>query len=154
MDHGFVQRGGLWVVGQLMLMAAVGILGIVSRAHDAQAPVVVCGVIFLALAATCGMAGFVALGSSVTPFPKPSVRTQLVQRGIYARVRHPLYLAVICAALGWSLVWQSWPALVASLALAVYLDAKARHEERWLQAQFPEYASYRERVRRFIPGIY
>ncbi|MGN6642001.1 MAG: methyltransferase family protein, partial [Verrucomicrobiota bacterium] len=131
-----------------------GILGLVSRGRELQATMVGCGAILLLLGAACGIAGIMALGSSLTPFPKPSVRTQLVQRGIYARVRHPLYLAVICAALGWSLVWQSWPALAASLVLAFYLDAKARREERWLQEQFPEYARYRERVRRFIPGVY
>jgi protein-S-isoprenylcysteine O-methyltransferase Ste14 len=40
------------------------------------------------------------------------------------------------------------------LALAFFFDAKARHEERWLLRQFPEYDSYARRVRRFIPGLY
>jgi protein-S-isoprenylcysteine O-methyltransferase Ste14 len=69
-------------------------------------------------------------------------------------MRHPLYMAVICAALGWSLIWQSWPALATSLALAAFFDTKARHEERWLRQQFPDYADYERRVRRFIPWIY
>ncbi len=78
----------------------------------------------------------------------------LVQHGIYARLRHPLYTAVFCAVLGWSLVWQSWPALAFSLALGVFFDAKARREESWLREKFPEYPDYERRVRRFIPWIY
>jgi protein-S-isoprenylcysteine O-methyltransferase Ste14 len=38
--------------------------------------------------------------------------------------------------------------------LTLFLDAKARYEERWLLRQFPEYAGYSERVRRFVPLIY
>jgi len=52
------------------------------------------------------------------------------------------------------LIRSSWPALVASLALAIFFDAKARREERWLRRRFPEYTRYEQRVRRFIPGIY
>jgi hypothetical protein len=41
-----------------------------------------------------------------------------------------------------------------SFVLGVFFDAKARHEERWLRQQFPAYAGYERRVRRFIPWIY
>jgi protein-S-isoprenylcysteine O-methyltransferase Ste14 len=44
--------------------------------------------------------------------------------------------------------------LVVALALGVFFDAKARHEEHWLRQQFPDYASYERRARRFIPWIY
>jgi protein-S-isoprenylcysteine O-methyltransferase Ste14 len=61
----------------------------------------------------------------------------------------------MCAAVGWSLFWQSWPAFVASLALVIFFDAKARHEEQWLQRQFPDYVDYARCVkRRFIPWLY
>jgi protein-S-isoprenylcysteine O-methyltransferase Ste14 len=32
-----------------------------------------------------------------------------------------------------------------------FFHAKARREEHWLRWQFPEYADYEQRVRRFIP---
>ena len=57
-------------------------------------------------------------------------------------------------AIGWALVWQSWPALLVAAALIPFFAAKARREERWLREKFPEYAAYEQRVRRFIPGIY
>ena len=106
------------------------------------------------IASCCGVAGTVALGRNLNPFPKPSTHTQLVQGGIYGLMRHPLYTGVFCASAGWALVWESWPALLATLALALFFDVKARREERWLRQQFTEYASYEKRVRRFVPFIY
>jgi protein-S-isoprenylcysteine O-methyltransferase Ste14 len=77
----------------------------------------------------------------------------LVQRGIYARVRHPLYTSVMLASLGWALIWQSGSSLLAALALVPFFHAKARREERWLCETFPDYADYASRVPRFIPRL-
>ena len=99
-------------------------------------------------------------GGHGQPGPEPDAVSQtireqpLVQTGIYGLIRHPLYTAVFCGSVGWALVWQSWPALLAALALAPLFDAKARREERWLRQKFPEYAGYERQVRRFVPWIY
>jgi len=154
MNRRFIQRGGLWVIGQFALILAIAILGIACRGASRSLPFLACGFVLLTVSAICGIGGLANLGRNLTPFPKPSPQSQLVQHGIYGWIRHPLYMAVICATAGWSLIWQSWPALVVSLALAMFLDAKARHEERWLRQQFPDYARYSKRVRRFIPRIY
>ena len=121
MSNGFVQRGGWWVVGQFLLLLAVVVLGLTCHATSKPLLIFVIGLVFLAASAVCGLAGLLALGRNLTPFPKPSASTQLVQHGIYALIRHPLYTAVFCAAVGWSLVWQSWLALAASLALGLLL---------------------------------
>ena len=154
MSHGFVQRGGLWVLAQAVFMGVIGILGITNRNGLGHGRLFLAGIAFLVVAAICGLAGIAALGRSLTPFPKPSATAQLVQHGIYAIIRHPLYTAVFCAAVGWSLIWQSWPALAVSLVLAIFFDAKARHEERLLRDKFLNYAAYERRVRRFIPWLY
>ena len=44
-------------------------------------------------------------------------------------------------------------AAILAVALALYLDAKARMEERWLLARFPDYAGYRARTRRLFPWV-
>ena len=108
----------------------------------------------LSVAALCGVAGTAALKRNLTPFPRPLAETQFVRCGVYGLMRHPLYVAVLCAAIGWALVWRSWSGLVAALVLGLLLDAKARREERWLRRQFPDYADYERKVRRFIPGVY
>ena len=141
-------------MGQFALMFAVAVLGIACRDESKRLPFVLCGLVFFSVSVICGIAGVMALGRNLTPFPKSSVRTQLVQRGIYSLMRHPLYVAVLCGSVGWALVWQSWPGFVAALVLALFLDAKARREERWLREQFSDYADYERRVRRFIPWIY
>jgi protein-S-isoprenylcysteine O-methyltransferase Ste14 len=150
----FVQRGGLWVVGQFVLLFFVVALGLACRNEPRRFPQFLSGLVFLTIAAVCGIAGILALGRNLTPFPRPSASARFVSHGIYAFMRHPLYTAVISGAFGWSLVWSSSLALLASLGLAVLLDAKARREEHWLRQQFPDYAPYQQRVRRFIPWIY
>jgi protein-S-isoprenylcysteine O-methyltransferase Ste14 len=150
----FIERGGLWVVCQSVgLMAVVG-CGVFWRGGWNSPPISICGALLLMAAALCGIAGAISLGRNLTPFPKPSAETRLVQSGIYGLVRHPLYTAVLCGSVGWALVWQSWPALLAALALGALFDAKARREERWLREQFPDYIRYEQRVCRFIPWVY
>jgi protein-S-isoprenylcysteine O-methyltransferase Ste14 len=150
----FSQRGGWWVAGQFLLMLVIAILGIVCSNESKHLLLFLCGLVFLAISAICGLGGTLTLGRNLTPFPKPSTGARLVQQGIYGLIRHPLYTAVICAAVGWSLVRSSWPAFAVSLSLGIFLDAKARHEERWLRRQFPDYPRYEQRVRRFIPWVY
>ena len=154
MGSNFLQRGGLWVLGQGVLLCAVIAGGILSRGQWHNFPLTLCGVGLLLIASGCGIAGTISLGRNLTPFPKPAADARLVQTGIYGLIRHPLYTAVFCGSVGWALVWQSWPALLAALALAPLFDAKARREECWLRHQFPEYAGYEQRVRRFVPWVY
>jgi protein-S-isoprenylcysteine O-methyltransferase Ste14 len=137
-----------------MLLLAVIVCGVVWRSQWRSFPVVFCGAFLLLTAVVCGIAGTVALGHNLTPFPQPSSSTRLVQNGIYGLMRHPLYTAVICGSIGWAFVWQSGPALMAALVLAPFFDAKARREEQWLRERFSEYARYEERVRRFLPWVY
>lgn len=150
----FLHRGGLWVLGQNILLCAVVAGGIFYCGQWQNALLNICGAVLLLLAAVCGLAGTVSLGRHLTPFPRPAAGVRLVQTGIYGLMRHPLYTAVFCGSLGWSLVRQSWPALLAALVLAPVLDAKARREEGWLRQQFPEYSAYEGKVRRFIPWLY
>jgi protein-S-isoprenylcysteine O-methyltransferase Ste14 len=154
MSGNFLQRGGLWVLGQSALLGVVVAGGILYRHQWQSRAFSLGGVFLLLLAAGCGLAGTVSLGRNLTPFPRPSASTTLVRTGIYGFIRHPLYTAVFCGSVGWALVWRSWPALLAALALAPLFDAKARREERWLRQRFAEYAGYEQRVRRFVPWIY
>lgn len=133
MDNGFLQRGGLWVLGQGALMLAVAVLSLTHRSVPGHAVMLVGGVLLLSVAAICGIAGTTALKRNLTPFPRPMAETQFVRRGVYGMMRHPLYVAVLCAAIGWALVWRSWPGLVAASVLALFLDAKARRvsDRRW-----------------------
>ena len=78
----------------------------------------------------------------------------LVTGGPYAYVRHPLYLAEAVSVLGLMLQYLS-PLAVAIVALqfAVQL-ARMRNEETVLSALFPDYADYRLRTHRVLPGLH
>jgi protein-S-isoprenylcysteine O-methyltransferase Ste14 len=88
---------------------------------------------------------------SVLPEPKAAAR--LVTTGPYAHVRHPMYLAVLLAALGFALAWNTLVHWTAFAILALVLHAKALREERLLAARFPEYEGYAARTRRLIPFL-
>jgi len=154
MSGNFVQRGGLWVLGQSVVLCAVLVGSLLCRDQWQSGSATFCGVLLLLVSGGCALAGALSLGGSLTPFPKPSGKTRLVQTGIYGLMRHPLCTSVFCGSVGWALVWRSWPALLAALVLAPLLDAKARREERWLRKQFPGYAAYERQVRRFVPWVY
>ena len=98
--------------------------------------------------------GSVALGRNLSPFPKPKEKGTLVENGIFSVVRHPIYSGLSLAAFGWSLIWNSIAALVATLLLLAFFDIKARREERWLEEKFPGYAAYKSRVKKLIPFVY
>jgi protein-S-isoprenylcysteine O-methyltransferase Ste14 len=150
----FVERGGLWVLGQGLLMLTVVWTGF-TWAHQWNGPLSKwSGGLLLFVGAALGLLGGVALNRNLTPFPQPSSSARLVQTGVYAWMRHPLYTAVASTALGWALWQQSLPSVLASAVLGVFFDAKARREERWLRQRFPEYSQYARRVSRFLPGIY
>jgi protein-S-isoprenylcysteine O-methyltransferase Ste14 len=108
----------------------------------------------MAAAAVLVMRGLIDLGRNLTAVPRPRADAQLVETGIFALVRHPLYGGLILGSLGWSLLLGSLLALPFVAALAIVLDAKSRREEAWLEDRFPEYADYRTRTRRMIPWVY
>ena len=153
MQRTFWHSGGAWVLAQSVLMTAAIALGVVFHGDWTVTTVIVPGVALFLAGGVVGIAGVWELGRNRTPFPRPSEGSEFIQRGIYARVRHPLYLSVMLASLGWALLWQSWPSFVAALTLIPFFHAKARREERWLREKFPDYAGYAERVPRFLPRI-
>lgn len=79
----------------------------------------------------------------------------LVTRGIYGTIRHPSYLGLLVNSLGWALAFRSGVGLVLAALTLVPLIARIRAEEKLLNEHFgAEYAAYRARTSRLIPGIY
>jgi protein-S-isoprenylcysteine O-methyltransferase Ste14 len=93
------------------------------------------------------------LGRALTVFPRPRPGAPLTRRGPYRLVRHPIYTALLMAAVAVVIVGSPF-ALIQAALLAFVLDRKASAEEAWLTEARPEYGAYREAVRwRFFPGI-
>ena len=91
---------------------------------------------------------------NIRPTPRPG--GQLVQTGPYRWIRHPMYTAILLAAvaglLGADATHQPGVA-GAAVALAVVLRFKAEVEERWMLLQHPAYADYLRATWRFVPGL-
>jgi protein-S-isoprenylcysteine O-methyltransferase Ste14 len=150
----FFQKGGAWVLGQFAVKAAWLLVAPLGHAVSSSPWLWVPAALLLCIGAIAGIAGTLVLGRNRTPFPRPRGDSQLVQTGIFALVRHPLYASLIALSFGWACLWASAPGVVLAVLQAILLDAKARREERWLREQFPEYADYAAKVRRLIPWIY
>jgi protein-S-isoprenylcysteine O-methyltransferase Ste14 len=87
----------------------------------------------------------VTMGSSLSPFPRPPRHAELVERGPYRFLRHPIYVGGFLFFAGLSLVFSVY-GLALTAVLGAFWVAKARLEERHLAARFPEYADYRRRT--------
>jgi protein-S-isoprenylcysteine O-methyltransferase Ste14 len=88
------------------------------------------------------------------PELSPEQPGSLIIDGIYARIRHPRYVQMTLALLGYALI-ANFPAVYASLLIWVAgIYAVALLEERELRDRFgDEYRAYCRRVPRFIPKI-
>ncbi len=133
------QRGDRWVVGQFVLFALIAASWFVGPGVTPLGFAVAAAGFLLAVWA--GM----TMGDSLSPFPRPRRDAQLVDRGPFRVLRHPIYVGGILFFAGLSLVFSVY-GLVLTAVLAVFWLAKARLEERHLRARFPEYEAYRERT--------
>jgi protein-S-isoprenylcysteine O-methyltransferase Ste14 len=103
------------------------------------------GWIVTAVGAALAVWAGVTMGHSLSPFPRPPRGAELVDRGPFRVLRHPLYVGGTLFFAGLSLVFSVY-ALALTALLGVFWIAKARLEERHLLARFPEYAAYRRRT--------
>jgi protein-S-isoprenylcysteine O-methyltransferase Ste14 len=151
------RRGGGWVFIQVVLFWVLIAAGIRGKG-DIEGPLLLLavgmGTILIVIGAWLIFAGIRGLRESVTPMPKPKPDGSLIVEGPYAYVRHPIYLGVMLVAFGWSVAMDSLLALIVALVYAVFLDLKSRREEAWLRAQYPDYAEYAARTKKFVPYIY
>lgn len=147
-------RGEGWVAIQVGLLGAILLAGPWLGGGwfgDAGFVTAVAGVILMVVGGWLAVRGVIDLRGALTPLPHPRDDAELVEDGVYARVRHPIYGGLILASVGWSLVWASLTALVLAAGLAIFLTLKSIREEAWLLDRFPAYAAYRRRTHRFLP---
>lgn len=152
-------RGEGWLLGQFILLGLLAVAGLPGLA-DLRPHALVDWLALTAGAAALATAGWVVLvafrelGRNLTPLPRPRDDAVLVETGIFAAIRHPIYAGLILGGLGWSALTRSLPAVAVTALLAIYLDLKSRREEAWLGERYAGYGAYRKRTRRFVPGLY
>jgi MFS family permease len=79
---------------------------------------------------------------------------RLVTGGPYRWVRNPMYLGHLIFLAGVALMLASWAGAVVFAVHVIWFDRRVRKDEGRLEALFGDpYREYRERVKRWIPGV-
>jgi protein-S-isoprenylcysteine O-methyltransferase Ste14 len=80
----------------------------------------------------------------------------LVSSGVYRRVRHPMYAALLLFGVGQALVAPNWVAGPAFLVtFVVMVGLRLGPEERMMVEAFgDDYEAYRSRTDRLVPGVF
>ena len=87
-----------------------------------------------------------------TPIDAPK---KLVVRGLYRYTRNPIYVGVLTALLGWTVMFRGMNLLIYAFCVAICFHLfVVFYEERRLRLQFgAEYDDYRAKVGRWLPRI-
>lgn len=82
-------------------------------------------------------------------------RTELVTHGVFARVRNPIFTAMIAAQAGTALMAPTWLSLLGPLLLLVGIELQVRRvEEPYLvRVHGTAYTDYAARTGRFLPNL-
>ncbi len=81
-------------------------------------------------------------------------KAMLVTDGIYARIRHPLYLATVLVLLAMALIYPFMPVIVFSLCMILYTMIGAYFEEQKLVLHYgDEYLEYKKQAGFILPRI-
>ncbi|AXT59524.1 isoprenylcysteine carboxylmethyltransferase family protein [Aquimarina sp. AD10] len=93
------------------------------------------------------------LHSSISPFPTPKSNATLIQNGIFAYIRHPIYTGILLSTFGYGLFVGSLFKILVMLALYILFHFKSVYEEKRLRLMFDQYAYYQKKTGRFFPRI-
>ena len=149
-------RGAGWVWLQFAVMAVLLGVGFLPPEWPSGAQRILSGLGLVLVVTGGGIAVWASrlLGRGFTPYPRPLASGELIDRGPYRIVRHPVYSAGLVFFTGYSLHAGLLP-LVGTSVLGIVWALKARVEEGFLRERYPGYADYTGRVRfRLIPFVY
>jgi protein-S-isoprenylcysteine O-methyltransferase Ste14 len=141
-----------FVAIQLILLALIVLLPR-GTSYETNSSVTALGYLLMFTGGALGVWAAAHLGRGLTPSPLPNGATQLVTKGPYRLVRHPMYSAVMLLSLGIAVKAGSLPVWAAVVGLGLLFMVKARWEESHLIGAFPGYVDYIASTPRFVPGI-
>ncbi|MDZ7651394.1 MAG: isoprenylcysteine carboxylmethyltransferase family protein [Burkholderiaceae bacterium] len=101
--------------------------------------------------ALLGVAAFRRARTTVDP-RHPERSCEIVQTGVYARTRNPMYVGFVAVLLGMAIGLQSLPGIALTALVAAYLHRfQILPEERWLRQRFAdEFVAYCKRAARWL----
>ncbi len=97
---------------------------------------------------------FSSIGSGISPTSATRQQHQLVTRGPYRWVRHPLYTIGTILFLAFGLIADSWFLMLLGLIVFIIMAIRTPKEEANLIEKFgKEYEDYMKRTGRFLPRL-
>lgn len=112
------------------------------------------GVVLLIAATLLCVKSMRDLGDNYSPCFDSHRPFQIVTRGTYRYVRHPLYLANILQGLGYAIASGSlWVLVLSAYGIFKIVSALVK-EESYLTKTFPGYRQYQSGTSRLIPFVY
>lgn len=140
-----------WTAVAVQLGLLVALLLVPAR--TAPPILLALGIALVVSGAVLGLGSALAMGRSLTPSPLPRADAALQTSGPFRLVRHPIYSALLLAAVGVVATRPSLFTVATWCGLAALLTAKSVWEEKELLARFPGYAAYRASTPRFVPRV-
>ena len=153
------RRSLVGIVVQMIAILLVGI-GPVLPILPAASPEVIVQALVVAVLMAGAVGLFVwasrTMGRNWSLIARTRDDHQLVQTGPFARIRHPIYTALMLFTLAMGLAYGHLShLLVAAPLYALGTWLRIAEEERLLRAMFgPAYDAYAARVKRFVPGVF
>lgn len=112
------------------------------------------GFILVLIGVWVSVAGRLALGSNWVPGYQAKKSDELVTKGIYGIIRHPIYIGIFCIFVGSELVAGSW-LWISFLFLLFPLYFLGKREEMLLQEKFGKtYFLYKKKTTMFFPFLF
>ena len=105
------------------------------------------GVLIITIAFITLLVAIQDLGRNLSPLPRPIKNSNLVTKGIYRFIRHPMYYSLIFISFGIFITKLSIYNLFLSTSLGFIIKFKIALEEQYLNNKFKNYLLYKNEVK-------
>jgi protein-S-isoprenylcysteine O-methyltransferase Ste14 len=156
--HDERRRFGFWLLAVFVVLALVFPDWFASRSGGVVWPQTVTSNALADLATVLGLILVIqarrALGRNWSSEVVIQEKHELIERGPYAYIRHPLYSGVLLMLMGVALYYgrKAWIIIFVCALFGFYF--KSQMEERLLAKTFPAYSEYKQRTKALIPLIW
>lgn len=141
----------------MWILMCVQIAGLQFWQFEQSLAIQLLGFILASLGVWVSFAARKELGANWTHASESQIKNRhaLVKTGIYAYIRHPIYLGLILCFVGGEIVAGSYVFVLFLVALSVLSYAQALAEEKILTGHFgTEYTDYMRSTKMLIPYVY
>jgi protein-S-isoprenylcysteine O-methyltransferase Ste14 len=135
-------------------MVAAAMIEHISLRTAPSPNTILAGSLLVAVAIVIRVRGHFELDGAFSKYVEKSDNQKIIQSGLYARIRHPMYLGSILLFVGLPMVLASKSAWIFSVLGLIGLLIRIRKEESFLTEHFPGYREYMERTWRLIPYLF